>query len=200
LSNRERRQVKNYKRLQDEIRQGPLYTEPTKRDGDGPAKTFSEAQFNSQYGVKSKADTDPFTGVETYSMKYAPKKQTMPTLSGRPFNKEFFPKELWATLDGEDGQKTRKSLGIAAKKSLILGGSSDDSEERSRILLEKIKNVAGAEDDMEVEEEEEAIEEEEDYDFEDDEQEMGGDYDGEKYFDNGEGDSDDGGDAGNDDY
>jgi DNA-directed RNA polymerase III subunit RPC7 len=29
---------------------------------------------------------DPFLGVETYSMRYAPKKNDIPKLSGRPFS------------------------------------------------------------------------------------------------------------------
>ena len=136
-------------------------------------------------------------------MKYAPKKRTIPQLSARPFNKELFPKELWPVLEGEAGEEVRKHVNrIAEKKALMLSGTgTKNSEEKTRIILEKIKNATGAEDDAELEEDEEPAEEEEqDYDFEDDENEMGGDYDGEKYFDNGEGDSGDDGDAGNDDY
>lgn len=203
LTDKEKRQIKNYKKLQNDVHRGPLYTEPTKRDADAPAKTFSEAQFNSQYGNKGKADVDPFLGVETYSMKYAPKKRTIPQLSARPFNKDLFPKELWSVLEGDAGENVRKHVNrIAEKKALMLSSTNRNSEEKTRIMLEKIRNATGAGDeDAEMEEEEEPAEEEEqDYDFEDDEDQMGGDYDGEKYFDNGEGDSGDDADAGNDDY
>jgi DNA-directed RNA polymerase III subunit RPC7 len=203
LSGKEKRQIKAQKKIQEDIRRGPLYTEPTKRDTDAPAKTFSEDQFNSQYGSKSKADIDPFHGVETYSMKYAPKKRTIPQLSARPFNKELFPKELWDVLDGESGEEVKKHINrIAEKKSLMMSDSkSKGTEEKTRIVLEKIKNATGGEEDGELDEEEEnAEEEEQDYDFEDDENEMGGDYDGEKYFDNGEGESGEDDNAGNDDY
>jgi DNA-directed RNA polymerase III subunit RPC7 len=204
LTGKEKRQIKAQKKIQEDIRRGPLYTEPTKRDVDAPAKTFSQDQFNSQYGSKGKADIDPFYGVETYSMKYAPKKRTIPQLSARPFNKELFPKELWDVLDGDAGEEVKKHINrIAEKKSLMLSDSkSKGTEEKTRIILEKIKNATGGEDDADMEEDEEPAEEEEqDYDFEDDEDQMGGDYDGEKYFDNGEGDSgDEDNTAGNDDY
>ena len=202
LTGREKRQIKAQKKFQDDVHRGPFYTEPTKRDADAPAKTFSEAQFNSRYGNKGKADIDPFHGVETYSQKYAPKKRTIPQLSARaPFDKSLFPKELWSVLEGESGEEVRKHINRSAvKKAAFMGTATKDSAEKTRIILEKIKDV-GLEDDAEMAEDDEPVEEEpEDYDFEEDEEEMGGDYDGEKYFDNGEGDSGDEGDRGNDEY
>jgi DNA-directed RNA polymerase III subunit RPC7 len=165
--------------------------------------SFSEAQFNSQYGNKGNAEIDPFHGVETYSQKYAPKKRTIPQLSARaPFNKELFPKELWEVLDGQRGQEVRKHVNrIAEKKAAFMGATTTDKAEKVRVMLEKIEKSVGLEDDAETAEDDEPGEEEpEDYDFAEDEEEMGGDYDGEKYFDNGEGDSGDEGDGGNDDY
>ncbi|KAG0650441.1 hypothetical protein D0Z07_3154 [Hyphodiscus hymeniophilus] len=203
LTGKEKRQIKAQKKLIDDTHRGPFYTEPTKRDADSPAKTFSEADQNSQYGVLGKADVDPFNGVETYSQKYAPKKRTVPQLSARaPFEKSLFPKELWATLEGDSGEEVRKHVNrIAEKKASMMNMTPGEKAERERILLEKIhKATGGGKDDAELEEEEEPEAEAEDYDFEDDEDEMGGDYDGEKYFDNGEGDSGDDDNAGNDDY
>lgn len=201
MTGKEKRQIKALKNLLEEIHRGPLYTEPTKRDIDAPAKTFSEDQFNSKYGAPGKAGIDPFHGVETYSQKYAPKKRTIPQLSGRPFNKELFPQELWEVLEGDAGEEVKNHINrIAEKKSLMLSNAKD-SEEKTRIILEKIKTATGdKEDDAEMEDEEPAEEEEQDYDFEEDEDDMGGDYDGEKYFDNGEGDSGDDDNAGGDDY
>jgi DNA-directed RNA polymerase III subunit RPC7 len=86
LTDTEQRQIKYYKNLQEQIHRGPLYTQPTKRDPDSQTKTFSEEQFNAQYGTNSKADMNPFTGVETYSMRYQPKKNILPKLSDRPFS------------------------------------------------------------------------------------------------------------------
>ena len=84
----------------------------------------------------------------------------------------------------------------------MMATSARGKEDKARILLEKMKAATGGgDDDVEMEEEEEPAEADaEDYDFEEDEDEMGGDYDGEKYFDNGEGDSADDDNAGNDDY
>lgn len=81
------RQIKHYKNLQTQIHRGPLYTQPTKRDPDALKQIFSEEQYNAQFGSNAKADMDPFTGVETYSMRYAPKKNALPKLSDRPFGR-----------------------------------------------------------------------------------------------------------------
>lgn len=78
--------MKHYRNLLDEIHRGPLFTQPTKRDPDAPAKTFSEDQFNCQYGSNRKADMDPFNGVETYSQRFAPKKNELPKLSDKSFS------------------------------------------------------------------------------------------------------------------
>jgi DNA-directed RNA polymerase III subunit RPC7 len=86
LTDKEQQQIKYYKNLQEQIHRGPLYTQPTKRHPDSQTKTFSEEQFNAQYGTNSKADMDPFTGVETYSMRFQPKNNTLPKLSDRPFS------------------------------------------------------------------------------------------------------------------
>ncbi|QSZ30969.1 hypothetical protein DSL72_000529 [Monilinia vaccinii-corymbosi] len=195
LTRQERTQVKYYRTLRDKIHRGPLYTHSTKRDTDVPVKTFGEAQFNAQYGRDIKADFDPFHGVETYSMKYQRMKRAIPLVSEMSFNKEFFPKELWSVLDGEEEVK-------AAKDNAALAAMGDeDPSERTRALLAKIEQATGVEgaegegDDVGEEEEEE-----QDNDYEDDE-DMGGDYDAEQYFENGEEDDDDGGDGGGgDDY
>lgn len=89
VTEKERKEIKHYKDLQDQIHQGSLYTQPSKRDPNAPAKTYSEDQFNERYGVKSKADVDPFTGVPTYTQKYEQKKRVIPELSGRPFSRYF---------------------------------------------------------------------------------------------------------------
>ncbi|KAF4627469.1 hypothetical protein G7Y89_g10683 [Cudoniella acicularis] len=201
FTDREKRQIKHYKDLQSQIHRGPLYTQPTKRNPDAPAKTFSEDQFNRRYGSNRKADMDPFNGVETYSMRYLPKKNDIPKLSGRPFNKELFPKELWSTLEGDEGEDVRKHINRAMqKKALILGSMKDkDASEKTKAVLEKILSVAGDGDDAE-EGEEDAEDEEVDSAFDD--EEIGDDYNAEQYFENGEdvdeGEGYDGG--GGDDY
>ena len=54
--------------------------------------------------------------MPSYSHKFQQKGRTLPELASRPFAKEFFPKELHATLDGVDGpgaSKRRKLAGAA---------------------------------------------------------------------------------------
>jgi DNA-directed RNA polymerase III subunit RPC7 len=204
LTDKEKRQVENFKAVQDAIHRGPLYTHPTKRDADAPAKTFSEDDFNKQYGGRGKADVDPFTAVETYSQKYDPPKRTIPDLKAVRLDKKMFPKELWSTLEGDAGEEVKQHIGRAMKKKAEMMGDaqSKTSEDRAKIILEKIKKATGEEDaegDAEEGDEEGGAEEEEDYDYEEDEGEMGGDYDAEKYFDGGEEDEEEG-DAGGDDY
>ncbi|KAL3420066.1 hypothetical protein PVAG01_08565 [Phlyctema vagabunda] len=201
ITEKEKKQIKHYTELREQIHQGPLYTQPSKRDPNAPAKTYGEDQFAERYGAKSKADVDPFVGVPTYSQKYEQKKRVIPQLSGRPFNKELFPKELWSTLEGEEGDEVRAHINRAAKKkALILSGATDaESADKASKLLEKIQKATENEDEDAEGAEEEVIEE--DYDYEEDEDEMGGDYDGEQYFDGGEYDDDDGNDnGGGDDY
>ncbi|PQE06183.1 hypothetical protein CJF30_00005148 [Rutstroemia sp. NJR-2017a BBW] len=181
LSPHERTQVKYYRTLRDKIHRGPLYTHSTRRDLDDPLRTFGEDQLNEQYGREKKADFDPFLGVETYSMKYERKKRSIPLLSGRTY-------------------PAKKAV---KKNAVVAVMSTQDPSERTKAILERIERVAGAEgaegEGEEALEDEE--EEEEDYNYEDDEDEMGGDYDGEQYFENGEEDDDDGGDGGGgDDY
>ncbi|KAJ8058550.1 hypothetical protein OCU04_012729 [Sclerotinia nivalis] len=196
LTPQERTQVKYYRTLRDKIHRGPLYTHSTKRDTEAPAKTFGEKQFNEQYGRQTKADFDPFLGVETYSMKYQRKKRAIPLVSGMNFNKEFYPKELWSVLDGEEEAK------VAKDNAALAAMGNEDPSERTKALLAKIERATGVEG-AEGEEDlgEEEVEEEQDNDYEDDEEDMGGDYDAEQYFENGEDDDDDGGDGGGgDDY
>ena len=203
MTQREMRQIKLFKDTQQAVHRGPLYTYPTKHDADAPAKTFSEDQFNKQYGGRGKADVDPFTYVETYTQKYDPPKRTLPDLKAVTLDKKMFPKELWSSLEGEEVQQVKRNLARAMKKKadIIREPQSRTSEERTQLLLEKIKTAAPDEEEGEAEEveEEAAAEEEEDYDYEDDEGDMGGDYDAEKYFDGGEEDEEEG-EGGGDDY
>lgn len=111
-------------------------------------------------------------------------------------DKNLFPKELWSTLEGEEGRAVRNTVNKGMKrKADILNASTQEKGGLNK--FEKIKDVfetddAGAEGERE-EDEEDGQEEEEDYDYEEDEAEMGGDYGAEQYFDGGEGDDDDDG-------
>ncbi|RKF78441.1 hypothetical protein GcM1_211031 [Golovinomyces cichoracearum] len=187
-------QIRHFKNLQEQIHRGPLFTQSSKSDSVLPSKKFSEDCTNPQYNKSRKAHLDPFFGVETYSMRYAPKMNELPKLSDRPFNKEFFPKELWPTLDGSDGAFPRSNTNRSSqKKALTLGGMSTEGKDRAKNLLEKIHSLGVEGEDGEEEEE---VDEQAEMDDEFDDDEIGGDYDAEQYFDGGEGDSDgDGGGA-----
>ncbi|PMD46891.1 hypothetical protein L207DRAFT_551781 [Hyaloscypha variabilis F] len=201
LTDKEKREIGHYKRLQRQVHRGPLYTQPTKRDATAPAKTFGEDQFNRQYSTNPKADFDPFTGVETYSQRLQPKVNEIPKFSGRPFNKELFPKELWPALEGEAGNQVRKHLDRAnEKKAAMMAGVKDKKpDDKHARVLEKLFSVPVDEDAEEVDEDQEqdaGIEVDSNFDDES----MGGDYDAEQYFDNGEDNSEGEGGGGDDDY
>ncbi|KAG4439070.1 hypothetical protein IFR05_005461 [Cadophora sp. M221] len=194
LTDKELREINNYRSLQAKIHRGPLFTQSTKRNANAPTKTFSEAQVNAQYGGNAKADMDPFTGVETYSMRYAPKKNTLPKLSDAPFDKSLFPEELWDTLDGKAGAEVKKHINRSmAKKAQMLSGVGD-SKDKTKLMLEKINDAVDGVDDEDDDEEDEAAA---DSEFEDDD---GGDYDAEQYFDGGEDRDDDDGEDGGQEY
>lgn len=76
-----------------------------------PIKTFSEDQFNKQYATDSKADLDPFTGVETYSQRMAGKTNTIPKLTGRPFGRWCCAKHRKALITWQICECFRKSCG-----------------------------------------------------------------------------------------
>ncbi|CAG8978339.1 hypothetical protein HYALB_00005925 [Hymenoscyphus albidus] len=190
----EERQFKYYKTLQTEVRRGPLYTQPTKPNLDTSIKTYSEDQFNKQYGTDRKADMDPFEGVETYSMRYQPPKNVIPKLSGRPFIMEFFPAELWSTLEGKAGDKVRNGINEAMqRKGTSSGWAGANGKDRTQALNDRLLELDDDED--EEEKEKEGVVEDLDSDYSDDD--GGDDYNAEQYFDNGDeeddGDADDGG-------
>lgn len=169
------REIKNYKGLQKDIHRGPLYTQPTKRDANGPAKTFGEDQFNRQYSTNPKADFDPFTGVETWSQRFQPKKNDIPKLAGRPFSefsngnyfsrrliptdKELFPKELWSALEGDAGEEVKKHIDRANEKKaafMTAMAKKPADKDKSKIILEKLHSLsADLEDGEDAEEEQE---------------------------------------------
>ncbi|TVY81881.1 hypothetical protein LSUE1_G006773 [Lachnellula suecica] len=195
MTARERRQVRHFKALQELTHRGPLYTQSTKRNVENPVKTFSEEQFNMQYGTDRKANMDPFTeGVETYSDRHAPPKNVIPRLSGRPFNKELFPEELWSTLEGDEGNQGRRHLNYAINRKFM------DPAARMRAQRARLDRMeANGGDDIEgLDEDMPEIEEEMDDEYDDDE--MGDDYNAEQYFDNGDDMDDDGDGGGADDY
>lgn len=60
--------------------------------------------------------------MPTYSQRFNKQERALPDLATRPFAKEFFPPELHATLDGDDGAATggAKRRRLNSKKTLAL--------------------------------------------------------------------------------
>ncbi|KAK3943210.1 DNA-directed RNA polymerase III, subunit Rpc31 [Diplogelasinospora grovesii] len=112
LSKKEEKQVSYFLLFREQCHDGPLYTQARTwtRTSDTNRRTYGQEQINKKYGTTSKATTDPFLSVPTYSQKFQQTERTLPDLASRPFAKEFYPPELHATLDGED------EVGLATKR------------------------------------------------------------------------------------
>lgn len=204
-------------------------------DGDGTTskptdpvrRTYGQAQVNARFGVKNRATLDPFLAVPMYSHKFVDATRTLPDLKARQdrYVPDFFPEELWGTLQGKDvggpkggflGSKKEKR---ATKRKYPTADDapfhSDDEghenvrkrretevERKARIeaAIEEGENEGGAneggdvkegdvkeeeddDDDVELDGDEANLsQEDDDYADEDD----GGDYDAEAYFDAGD--------------
>jgi DNA-directed RNA polymerase III subunit RPC7 len=80
--------VKAYLSHRKQIRKGPFYA------------LLDPSSFTDDKGkVDNRAGFDPFNDQETYSSKSQLKKRTLPDFSNQPTNLQFFPKELWHTID-----------------------------------------------------------------------------------------------------
>jgi len=130
LSKKEERQVSCFLLFREQCHDSPLYTQARtwNQNLSKGRRTYGQEQVNKRYGQTSKATVDPFLAVPTYSQKFVQAERTLPDLESRPFAKEFFPPELHATLDGEDGpaHKRRKTgpktLGLSNITSLKTAG------------------------------------------------------------------------------
>ncbi|WEW56551.1 DNA-directed RNA polymerase III subunit C31 [Emydomyces testavorans] len=191
LSPLEAPQVDHYRKLREKIHNGPFYT------------VLSGPPSYGRGGPPARAQFDPFQGMATYGQRYLKKARTLPKLSGIPFEMNFFPKELWSTLDpkyvGLPGGMGN-SLGALARAGQKRGFEDDEEEEAADAMRKRqavdeeedegsdankrgdTDDEAGLEDEGEGEGEEEIV----DDDFEEDEEDMGGDYNAEQYFDGGD--------------
>ncbi|KAK7735522.1 DNA-directed RNA polymerase III subunit C31 [Cytospora paraplurivora] len=211
LSSREKSQVKSFLLFREQIHGGPFYTATRTWDpATSHTRAYGQEQINQRYGIKNKANVDPFTAVEMPSSRMKRPERALPDLSERPFNKALFPPELHGTLDGEDGGAVGARRAAVKKKTMTLSKVTTlrtaeeifnmpevngvDANDNAKALeaLEKLEEGGGeGEDDMDLGLDEDAYEEDMDDAYEDDD---GGDYDAEAYFDNGDDDDmDDGG-------
>ncbi|KAK6343064.1 hypothetical protein TWF718_008440 [Orbilia javanica] len=201
LSSTERIHIARFRDHREKVHSGPLYTVLGKRKG----------------------LEDPFEDVVTYSAKkYHRQKRKVPKLDSRPYVFEFFPVELWETMDSSYAATGDRSVVISGKKDpkkrLLISslntelpngghhdddksdGSDEEDEEKERekkSVLAKLMSHKDEEDDglgdEDEDDEDKEDEGEEEDDYQDDED---GDYNAEQYFDDGDGDVDYGDDDG----
>ncbi|KAI1851510.1 hypothetical protein JX265_012408 [Neoarthrinium moseri] len=172
---------------------------------DPVSKAYGQQQVNDRYGVKNKATIDPFLSVPMYTHQFVAETRTMPDLRGHPFHHDFFPEELWNTLDNKDGGPKgpiRKRKSMAVDEDPFALDDDDDldesgqrkkpmTDEERRRRIEEAATGKEADDDIADEdaEDEDGDMSQQDDDFEDDED--GGDYNAEQYFDGGDDDLED---------
>ncbi|KAI0967177.1 hypothetical protein F4678DRAFT_446866 [Xylaria arbuscula] len=225
-TSREASGVASFIHFRREYHNTPLYTHRHINDESLSARNpvlprHGQSQINARYGVKNRATVDPFLTTPIYSHRFEDDRRTLPKLQGtRPWVKDLFPEELWATLDGKDtggpkgGLPVKENANRGTKRKHYgddddedIYGDGDDNEEilgwgRSRrpregeTEEERKARIEGAGKDAdnedaeggEPDEEDEEEMEVEDDDYESAEEEEGGDYNAEAYFDNGDDD------------
>ncbi|KAI9673857.1 MAG: hypothetical protein M1817_002063 [Caeruleum heppii] len=201
LSRKEKRHVAFYRSFRDRIHEGPLYT------------VLGDNHQGVKYGTPAAALVDPFEGMPTFTQKYKRKVRKVPRLDTRPYILKFFPEELWSTLDpnhnsNDDPTTTRKKklLNITMNNHRSHLSDEDITEAgfgptADQHAAPQVKTEADDDEEEKTAEDEKAEDEEEDLDesFEDDEDEMAGDYDAERYFEDGADDDMNDGDLGGDD-
>ncbi|KAL9112864.1 MAG: hypothetical protein Q9227_002941 [Pyrenula ochraceoflavens] len=105
----EKGEIARYERFRALLRDGPYYTAL-----DPSILTDENGKANPRAGV------DPFESMITYSKKrYVKPTRTLPDLSKRTYSLQFFPRELWSTLDPKrksaEWQKVKSSTHSAKK-------------------------------------------------------------------------------------
>lgn len=194
----EKRLVANFRKHRHNMRTGPMFSATPKADKRDPA------EFNA------------FEDVATFSNKRTKLNEGWPDMTKVPLGgsfvltsilrktwpliltavKELIPEELWDIYgdQAEDGDGTtapKKSLDFLKKKRL----------DRLAKFDENADTVPAGDDDSDNEaaDDEDQVELPQDDDFSEDDDDLGNDYNAEKYFDDGDGVDDDGDDAGGDD-
>lgn len=137
-SRKEDKQVSYFLLFREQVHDGPLYTQARTwhQDASGMARAYGQEQINQRYGASNKASEDPFLAMPTYSQRFERPERALPDLESQPFAKEFFPKELHATLEGED----RGGSGASASKRRKTGAG-----QRKKLALSNITTLRTAE-------------------------------------------------------
>ncbi|KAF4125394.1 hypothetical protein GMORB2_4234 [Geosmithia morbida] len=217
--------VKNFLLLRHQLRASALYTslrsetdvDPLRRKHGGATSRGTKTP----YGVRSRANQDPFTSMPTYGQRFVREDRALPDWSNRPVCRELWPSELLNTIDPEPdrgnggghlvlGDDTGDAAPRKKKRRLELSrvdalpnaevafgmAQAGEDEDGERNLLDRLDALGDetGEDGADLDDEEglgDADEQDEAYDDED-----AGDYDAENYFDNGDEMGDDYGDDG----
>ncbi|WEJ97571.1 DNA-directed RNA polymerase III subunit C31 [Yamadazyma tenuis] len=156
-------------------------------------KLVLDGPFYTGNSVDSQQQVTPTThpdGIERHSDKYKKVKKIGSTIEDHPYNLEFFPQELYSVM----GVSKKKKIGLSSYKAAHeihsdVKAPSPISEDKSKLVLEQLKDMAvdldtkeddinGDDMDPDDDEDDDNIEDE----FEDDEDD---DYNAEKYFDDG---------------
>ncbi|KAL9037015.1 MAG: hypothetical protein Q9214_005881 [Letrouitia sp. 1 TL-2023] len=182
LTKAEKTQVAYLLSFRTRLRQGPYYT------------IIGDDSCVGKLVPSSSVLADPFEGTPTYGLKYVNRPRRLPKLDSRPYGypegftwidakavMEFFPKELWLTLNPtytaapSSAQMTQAS---SAKRKKIDNAVEESLSEDGETLKSGRKLVEGVGD------------EEVDDEYEEDDEDVG-DYNAEQYFDDGGNNDDD---------
>ncbi|CAI6340404.1 unnamed protein product [Periconia digitata] len=188
--------VQNHLGIRTRIHEGPFYT------------ILNDGMKN---GLKRKADDrgptedtlfNSFLDNQTYSAKYAKKRRRIPKLDTRPYVVELFPPELHDLLAPGGGKSNQQLLSVTRM---------DAKSYVEQMIKQEQERMREAEERGDEDEDEDADEDADDNDNEgkpdavdeddnwsaasSDSEESGDDYNAEQYFDNGDDDEGDDGDA-----
>ncbi|KAL8826620.1 MAG: hypothetical protein Q9191_003684, partial [Dirinaria sp. TL-2023a] len=176
LTGREKSQIAHFRAFRSKVHEGPYYTVL----GDHNVRIDKAART-------AAANRDPFEAMPTYSKKYTKNRQRLPRMMNhRTYVLKFFPKELWSVLDRKaakannngllaGGTENGRKLKPAARRKQLDGEKEvmADAEEAEKSVHEFSNDEEDAMDNLDLDDE-----------FEDDD-DGGGDYNAEAYFDDG---------------
>ncbi|KAL9618311.1 MAG: hypothetical protein Q9160_006961 [Pyrenula sp. 1 TL-2023] len=105
-----------HQEFRNSMRDSPLFT-----DLDPGIVTNDEGKANARVGI------DPFEAIGTYGQKYAKSERKFPDFSRGSYALEFFPFELWSTIDPERKQAVWKTVSKGGKQKLNRRRKQDDA-------------------------------------------------------------------------
>ncbi|KAL8663710.1 MAG: hypothetical protein Q9202_003656 [Teloschistes flavicans] len=176
LTKAEKAQVASFLSLRARIHEGPFYTilDPNSR-------------IEKSARIPAAASFDPFEGMPTYSQRYVKKRRRLPKLNARPYVMKYFPKELWSTLDPQKCKSVNGTTSLVnvternLRNTATSTGKLKDTLDKDALPGEEREEaIRIRERDPNNEDMQENLDDEFDEDDED-----GGDYNAEQYFNDG---------------